>query len=151
MSDNRNKLIAFILGISLSIFSWIILFISVILKLTTISQLGIFDLNLFGFFFTNIIVTVYSIFIIFKIKRTAYFPLIMMLFHILSMEGSYLSIAFVTIDLIILILLNTQKSIKKSPSEEYLYKQKMGSPRYKTKIDEDNVFDVEFTTKDEDE
>lgn len=151
MSNNRNKLIAFILGISLSVFSWVILFISVILKLTTFTELGIFNLNLFGFFIANIVLTIYSIFILFKINQTAYFPILIVFLHIIALEGSYLSIIFVAIDLIILVLLNTQKTIKKSPSEEYMRKQKMNATKKRTNIDEENVFDVEFTTKDNEE
>lgn len=146
MINATNKKIAFFLSLLLSIISWVILFFNIILKITTLTQVGLYGINTFSFAFVTILLSIYTFYIIFKLSNVAYFPVLLMIFHISALNASTLAIFYIIIDLILLLILNTGTAINHNENK----------PRYTTKtapsasrVNNDNVFDAEFHTKED--
>lgn len=157
MVNTTNKTISFFLSALLSLVSWGIIIVQVVLSLATLFNLGLSNVDIIGFTLTTILVTIYTIVILFKVSNFSYFPLILILLHMATLNGSTLAIIFIIIDLIILILLNTGTSPRPTSQTRYYYTNSQQSgpfssnentgPMPKHTIDDDNVFDAEYHTK----
>lgn len=155
MINTNSKIAAFIISLVASLLSWVLIFLSTMFKLFDFSQFGLANIGLFGFAITTIIMNFYTFFILFKIKGSTYFPLVLMFFHFLTLTESYWLFVYLAIDIVLLILLNN-KSTDQNESKYYQYNRNdfysKGHRRTDTNKDlnEENVFDAEFTTIDED-
>lgn len=107
MISNRNKLIAFFLAGSLTIISWTIIFLNIVLRITSLMQIGLYSIDILGFFITTIFLTIFTISILFKFKATSYTPVIFILLYMMSLNGTSISYFFIFMNLLIMIFLNT--------------------------------------------
>lgn len=160
MINSTNKTIAFFLSAFLAVVSWAIIIIYLAFKVATLFRFGVMDLNFPGFLLTTILVSIYTVVILFKISTFSYFPLILLLLHMASLNGSTLAIMFIIVDLVMLLLLNTGAVSKPASQTRYYYSnsqnQQSGpfqsnnqeSKPKQTVVDDDNVFDAEYHTKD---
>jgi hypothetical protein len=152
MVNFTNKTIAFVLCAFLTILSWFIVILNVILRLTTFFAIGLYSVDTVGFILVTLLLTMYTVFILFKISNIAYFPIILILFHMATLNGSTLAIFFIIIDLIVLILLNTSKSNSNdndfsNTNKSYYDSNNNNSNNKNNHINDDNVFDAEYKTK----
>lgn len=157
MLSNQNKLIAFILSSILTIVSWAIIFINLILRITSLMQIGLYSIEPLGFFLTTIFLSIFTISILFKIRATSYTPVILILFYMMSLNGSGISLFYVIMSLLILILLNT--GAVSAPEGNYQHskyrgfyttgnKQSTNQTSNEThNFNNDDVFDAEYSTK----
>ncbi|WP_423364190.1 hypothetical protein [Mycoplasma sp. P36-A1] len=160
MISGKNKTMAFLISLILSMVSWGIVVFNVILRVSTLFQYGVYNIDGFGFVFVTILLSIYTLLILFKFSNSAYFPILLMLLHMAAMRGSTLIVPFIIADLAILLLLNTGPSIQTnhSSSQRTYYYSTFGSDKpssksepitsSSSKIKEQDVFDAEYTTKD---
>ncbi|MDL2212101.1 hypothetical protein LJB88_04420 [Erysipelotrichaceae bacterium OttesenSCG-928-M19] len=157
MISSRNKSISFFLAAMLSLISWIIIFVNIILRFTTLFAIGLYSVDTIGFIFVTILLSIYTIAILFKLSTGAFFPIILMLLHMATLNGSTLAIFFIVIDLIIMILLNTGSIKTEQPTSTGSYSQyrntyysnnNTNERTTRSPLDENNVFDAEYKTKD---
>lgn len=156
MISSTNKLISFFLGVVLTLFSWGIIFVNVILRITTLFEIGLYSVDTVGFTLTTILLTFYTFTILFKVSRISYFPIVLMLLHMGTLNGSTLAIFFIIVDLIIMILMNVGTSSNKatgysnSQTQSNNYQDNTYSTRTNTHtINDDDIFDAEYKTKED--
>lgn len=162
MLNVSYKSVAFVLGAIMSVLSWIVIFFNIVLRIVSLNSLGVYSIDIVGFIFTTIVVSAYTMFILFKISSTAYFPIILILLHIATLNGSSLAIIFIIVDLIMLFLLNsTPKPLSeqsgKRKKQTYYYKnsaQYNANDKTETnkktatkKANDDDIFEAEYKTK----
>ncbi|MEG0686818.1 MAG: hypothetical protein RR425_05990, partial [Erysipelotrichales bacterium] len=139
-----------------------------IVKISTAFKFGISDIDLLGFLFVTILLSIYVLVIAFKIRGVAYFPIILLLFHISSLNGAALSIFFVIADIVLLVLLNTG-TIKQTEDDSTTFYTSFGPGGFSSgqsrssssnqsnssntsssrakRVDSDDIFDAEYNTK----
>ncbi|MDR3214705.1 MAG: hypothetical protein LBT75_00285 [Bacilli bacterium] len=157
MLSFNNKKIAFYLSLGSCLFSWLIIFSNIVLRIVTFNELGIYNIDVIGFFFTTLLLTSYTLFINFKITNFAYFPIILFLLHMATLNGSMLAIIYVIIDLVILFLLNVSPQNNHTSQSSYFnshtsnensyYERNNKQEKPQHKASDDNVFDAEYKTK----
>lgn len=166
MLSGKNKTLAFFISLGLSVVSWVIIILNVILRVTTLFQYGIYSIDAFSFTFVTILLSIYTLLILFKFSNNAYFPILLILLHMASLRGSTMVILFIVADLLMLLLLNTGPNIQTNHNgtqRNYYYSvfsnfghsaqednktntyQQSSSNR---NLNASDVIDVEFTTKD---
>ncbi|MDF9867568.1 hypothetical protein OKW22_001143 [Bacilli bacterium PM5-3] len=150
MISNKNKLISFFLSSVLTIISWGIIFLDVILQVTTFFEISIYNVDTIGFTFTTLMLTFYTFTILFKISGISYFPIVLILLHMGTLNGSTLAILFIIVDLLIMLLLNTGADQNIYTKSTYYQKKKDNNSTSKTihKTASDNIFDAEYKEKD---
>jgi len=152
MIRTTNKLISFSLSAILTIISWGIIFINLILRITTFWEIGLYSINITGFVFVTILLTIYTFTILFKFSGVTYFPIVLMLLHMSTLNGSMLAILFVVVNLIIMILMNTGNEPVTNKNTTFF--RQTNSNQYndnsqpKRTVDNGDVFDAEYTEKD---
>lgn len=154
MINPNSKIAAFIISLIASLVGWVLIFIATIIKIVDLYQYGLANISLFGFAFSIIVMSVYTFVILFKYKGKTYFPVILMFLHLLTLTGSNWLFVYLAIDVVLMILLNTTIQIPRneafsSYNESNAYSQRKEAATNK-RVDKDNVFDAEFTTKDDD-
>ncbi|MGL4382363.1 MAG: hypothetical protein ACRCTA_01450 [Bacilli bacterium] len=139
MINTKNKSLAFILYLITAVLSWLVFLSSFIIQLATLFQDSISNINLFSFLFATILLTIYTLIIMFKLRAGAFFPLIILCLHLLSLEGSILLPVYVIIDIVVLILLNTREKNNPSTSKYSYYQEDHLTS------DNSDVIDAEYT------
>lgn len=156
MINSRNKTIAFFLSALLTAVSWAIIIIYILVSVVSLFKLGLYNVNIVGFTFATILISIYTIVILFKVTSFSYFPVVLILLHLSTLNGSALSVLFIIADLALMVLLNTGASQKPTSQTRYYYSSSQQSnpfssasqePQPKQTIDDDNVFDAEYNTK----
>ena len=142
MISGKNKIIALSISSIIVLISWVIIFIDIILNISTAFQFGISQIDSGGFILTTLLATFYTVFLIFKFRSFATFPLILMLLHLATLNGSILAILFVSLDLALTLLLNINSGETKP-----IYEQNNTNQSTNSHINSDNVFDAEYHTK----
>lgn len=157
MINTNTKISAFIISLIGSLLSWILILISSVFKIADLYQYGLTNISLFGFAMTTIIMSVYTFFILFKISGTTYFPIVLMFFHLVTLTESAWLFVFLAIDIALIILLNVRQPAKAGPNyynyhrkHDGYYNNANNESSKPNRVDSDNVFDAEYTTKDED-
>ena len=162
MFVNKNKTYAFFLSLAMVVISWSIIFINVVLRITTLFQFGINTIDAVGFTLVTILLTVYTFIILFKFSNNAYFPFVLIMLHLSTLSGTAIIVMYLIADLIILLLLNTGQNIQVNgkgankhvfttfsscqPNNEKTYNNPFEANRA-SRIPDPNVIDVEYTTK----
>ncbi|MDR1782091.1 MAG: hypothetical protein LBR40_03730 [Bacilli bacterium] len=161
MINASNKSIAFILGTIMSILSWIIIFFNIVLRIVTLNSIGVSSIDTIGFLFTTLLMSAYTFYILFKINNVSYFPILLILMHIATLNGSAIAIIYVIVDIIIMFLLTTESSLfgkntktttyTKSSYTNYYNNNNYNDTNFKKtnnqKADDDDIFDAEYKTK----
>ena len=162
MLSNQNKIIAFILASILTIVSWVIIFTNIILRITSLMQIGLYSIEPLGFFLTTILLSIFTISILFKIRATSYTPVILILFYLMSLNGTGITYFYVIMSLLILILLNTgavgvgdgsyqqsqyRRFYRTSNSNNSSSQQTTQANTSQHNFNNDDVFDAEYSTK----
>lgn len=150
MLSVKNKTVALILYIFLTLFSWILVFSTVFYNIFAfLFSSPPLEVGLFSFTLITIFLTIYTLTIIFKINASAYAPVLIGLFHLSSLSNSSFLFFFLIIDLVVLVLLNI------SSGEPIDYKNasyyQFGTNPFENKkhqdnsgIQDGNVFDAEY-------
>lgn len=154
MINPNSKTAAFIISLIASLVGWVLIFIATIIKIIDLYQYGLANISLFGFAFSTIVMSIYTFVILFKFRGKTFFPVILMFLHLLTLTGSTWLFVYLAIDVALMILLNTTIPLPhdeafSSFKESNAYSQRKKAATNK-RVDQDNVFDAEFTTKDED-
>ena len=148
MISTRNKSISFFLCVILTVISWGIIFLNVILRITTFFEFGLDSVDTIGFTFTTILLTFYTLIVLFKISGVSYFPIVLILLHMATLNGSTLAILFVIVDLIIMVLLNTGTDQSFNTKTTYYQRaQANEQAQPKRPLDNGDVFDAEYKEK----
>ena len=167
MISNRNKLIAFVLAGTLTIISWAIIFFNIILRITTLMQIGLYSIDTLGFFITTIFLTIFTISILFKFRATSYTPVIFILLHMMTLNGTGISYFFIVMNLLIMLFLNTGAitttsgySQNQANNQRYTNYQRYNrsysqnsqkNSDYQNNanrnVNNDDIFDAEYSTK----
>jgi hypothetical protein len=154
MINATNKTIAFFMYLLTSGLSWIVLIINILLQLMSAFAMPV-EMDILGFLMVTIAMSIYTFSLLFKIRDSAFAPIVFALLHLMTLHSGIILILLLIIDLIVLYLLNTTQpdtNLYNDNYQEHAYNY--GKYQYEPKnqnMSEDNIFDAEYTTKKDEE
>lgn len=156
MLSFRNKTIALVLYIMLTIFSWFIILGSLFINIFAfIFSNPPLEVGLFGFLLTTIFLTIYTLIIVFKFNANAITPALIGIFHLVTLSNTGFLYFFIIIDVIVLILLNIAskdaEAVNRTRTFYYQFgpnSQSNGSTK-SSSLQDNNVFDAEYNEHEE--